>query len=95
MHKRVVAVLSLSLAATLGFAIGASTSALPAAKATSSAPPIVVCSVCAYAGMPKEPHMIFLDPDNGELWSYSNKAMGGQAEPTRLGKLVLGKPVQK
>ena len=95
MQRRLVAVLSLGLAAMVGFAIASLIVAGPAANAAGSTAPIVVCSSCRYAGMALKAHAIFLDPNTGEIWAYSEEAMAGQADPIRLGKLVLGKRVQK
>jgi len=95
MQRHLVAGLSLGLAATMGFAIAAFVLAGPAANAAGSAAPIVVCSSCRYMGMPDIAHTVFLDPNTGEIWAYSNAAMAGQTDPIRVGKLVLGKRVQK
>ena len=56
----------------------------------------VLCSSCAFPGLPREGHIILFDSRNGNIWAYSDEAMAGKATPSYCGKLTeLGKPIVK
>ena len=93
MQRRIVTTVALCLTAAAGFAIGACTGAGPTTNALAPSAPIVVCSnTCA---PPLIGQTVFLDPNTGDLWAYSGEAMLGAAAPVRMGKLVLGKAVER
>jgi hypothetical protein len=57
---------------------------------------VVICSGCAYPGMPDEGHLILMDPDTGEIWAYSDDAIGSGGKPTYVGTLsAVGQPIVK
>jgi len=54
---------------------------------------LVLCSSCAYSGLPQEGHLVLMDSSTGEIWIYSDAAIAGKANPINWGKLALGQPV--
>jgi hypothetical protein len=57
---------------------------------------IVICSSCAYAGMPREGHLVLMDSRTGQIWAYSDEALVGRAAPTYVGTLdAVGKTIKQ
>lgn len=57
---------------------------------------VVVCSSCAYPGLPREGHLILMDSRTGQIWAYSDEAMVGRTAPTYVGTLdAVGKTVRR
>jgi hypothetical protein len=57
---------------------------------------IVICSSCAYQGMPREGHLILMDSRTGQIWGYSDDAIAGRAAPIYVGTLdAVGKPIKQ
>jgi hypothetical protein len=57
---------------------------------------VVICSSCAYPGMPRQGHLILMDGRTGEIWAYSDNAVGGGEKPTYVGTLsAVGQPIVK
>jgi hypothetical protein len=56
---------------------------------------VALCSPCTslQPGAPTEPLAILLDQTNGDMWQYSY--VSPTDEPTYLGKLILGQPIQR
>lgn len=57
---------------------------------------VVLCSSCGFEGLPQESNLILLDGRTGEVWAYSDAAIGGKAKPIYMGTLsALGQPFVK
>jgi hypothetical protein len=65
----------------------------PKGVSASGADVVVICSSCAYPGLPREGHLVLMDKSSGDIWMYNDKAIAGQAQPIKWGRLVLGQPV--
>ncbi len=57
---------------------------------------IVICSSCAYPGMPREGHLVLMDSRTGQIWAYSDDAVVGRTAPTYVGTLdAVGKTIKQ
>ena len=57
---------------------------------------VVVCSSCAFKGMPQEGHIVLMDARTGDIWAYSDAAVSGTAKPIYVGTLTaVGQPIMK
>lgn len=56
---------------------------------------VVLCSSCAYPGMPEEGCLILMDSQTGDIWAYCDEAVIGKADPKHLGRLIApGKRIE-
>lgn len=57
---------------------------------------VVICSSCAYPGLPREGHLIIMDNRTGDIWAYSDEAVAGRGAPVYMGTIAgPGKAVTK
>jgi hypothetical protein len=57
---------------------------------------IVICSSCAFPGLPQQGHIILMDSKTGDIWAYSDKAIIGKEKPVYIGTLTtLGQMIEK
>lgn len=57
---------------------------------------VVICSSCAFQGMPRDGHVVLMGSRTGEIWAYSDAAFAGNTAPIYVGTLsAVGKSVTK